>query len=98
MDKELYALASQVLEAAFARSARDRKSVKYAFSADEALVIVQTTLERAARSGAKPNDLHALRETLEALRELGASAPERKLVELVTTRLRAAGVKSALSK
>jgi hypothetical protein len=98
MDKELFDLASQVLEAALQRSTRDRKSVKYTFPADEAFVIVQTTLQRAGRSGARSNDVRALRETLKALGELATSAPERKLVELVTTRLRAAGVDATLLK
>ena len=98
MDKDLYGLASRVLEAALKHSMRDRKWVRYTFPADEAFVIVQTTLERTARSGAKPDDLIALRETLLALDELGPSAPERKLVDLVTSRLRAAGVNGVLLK
>jgi hypothetical protein len=98
MEKELCELASRVLEATLERSARDKKGVRFTFPADEALVILQTTLQRVARSGVKAHDLSALRETLYALSELDASARERKLVELVTTRLHAAGIAPKLSK
>ena len=95
MDRELFELAGQVLEAALKRSTRNLKWMRYTFPADEAFVIVQFTLLRAARAGATANDLAALRETFRALGELGAHAPERQLVDLVTTRLEAAGMAMA---
>jgi hypothetical protein len=98
MDRDLFDLASQVLEEALKQSTRSPKWMRYTFPADEAFVIVQTTLQRAARSGAKSNDLFALRETLTALSELGSHAPERQLVEMVTTRLLAAGVDPGMLK